>query len=136
MASACSSEGQSSKVVTGADQLGLLLPKLSGKRVGLVVNQTSLVKKKHLADTLKERGVNIVKVLAPEHGFRGNAADGELINDSVDVKTGIPLLSIYGKNRKPSPEQIADIDVIVFDIQDVGTRFYTYISTLHYVMEA
>lgn len=136
LVTACSTGAQTSAVVTGAEQLNLLLPKLSGKRVGLVVNQTSIIKNRHLADTLKSSGVNIVKVLAPEHGFRGSAADGEYINDSIDVKTGIPLISIYGKNRKPSPEQIADLDVIVFDIQDVGTRFYTYISTLHYVMEA
>src|SRR6185369_5777566 len=95
VASSCTSGAQNSGVVTGAEQLTLLLPKLSGKRVGLVVNQTSIVKKRHLADTLKSSGVNIVKVLAPEHGFRGSAADGEYINDSIDVKTGIPLISIY-----------------------------------------
>ena len=120
----------------GADQMDVLLPKLAGKRVGLVVNQTSVVRKTHLVDTLKSRGVNVVKALAPEHGFRGMAADGEIINDSVDVKTGIQLSSIYGKNYKPTPEQLADIDIIIFDIQDVGARFYTYISTLTYVMEA
>ena len=120
----------------GADQLDILLPKLSGKRVGLVVNQTSVIHKTHLVDTLKSRGVNVVKALAPEHGFRGTAADGEVINDSVDMKTGIQLASIYGKNYKPTPEQLADIDIIIFDVQDVGARFYTYISTLTYVMEA
>ena len=120
----------------GADQLDQLLPKLSGKRVALVVNQTSVVKHKHLADTLKSRGVNVVKALSPEHGFRGNAADGEPINDSIDVKTGILLASIYGKNYKPTAAQLADVDILIFDIQDVGARFYTYISTLTYVMEA
>ena len=134
--SGISSLAQPSKVVTGAEQLDLLLPKLSGKRVGLVVNQTSVVKKKHLADTLKLRGVNVVKALAPEHGFRGMAADGEPISDSIDLKTGIRLVSLYGKNYKPTAQQLADIDILIFDIQDVGVRFYTYISTLHYVMEA
>ncbi len=136
IASGISSQAQTSKAVTGAEQLELLLPKLSGKRVGLVVNQTSVVKKKHLADTLKLRGVNVVKALAPEHGFRGMAADGEPISDSVDAKTGIRLVSIYGKNYKPTAQQLAEIDILIFDIQDVGARFYTYISTLHYVMEA
>ena len=122
--------------ITGADQLELLLPRLSGKRVGLVVNQTSVIGKTHLVDTLKSRGVNVVKAFAPEHGFRGTAADGEVINDSIDVRTGILLASLYGKNHKPRPEQLADLDILVFDIQDVGARFYTYISTLTYVMEA
>ncbi len=134
IASACVAQTQ--KPMMGADQLDILLPKLSGKRVGLVVNQTSVISKTHLVDTLKSRGVNVVKALAPEHGFRGKAADGELINDSVDMKTGIQLASIYGKNQKPTAEQLADIDIIIFDIQDVGARFYTYISTLTYVMEA
>ncbi len=134
IASAC--VAQTHKPMMGADQLDILLPKLSGKRVGLVVNQTSVINKTHLVDTLKSRGVNVVKALAPEHGFRGTAADGELINDSVDMKTGIQLASIYGKNQIPTAEQLADIDIIIFDIQDVGARFYTYISTLTYVMEA
>jgi len=122
--------------VTGADQLNLLLPKLKGKRVALTVNHTSLIGKTHLADSLVSLGVNIVKIFGPEHGFRGNAADGELVNDSVDTKSGIPLVSLYGKNKKPTPQQLADVDIMVFDIQDVGTRFYTYIGTMHYVMEA
>jgi uncharacterized protein YbbC (DUF1343 family) len=126
----------SNQPVTGADQVNLLLPKLEGKRVALTVNHTSLIGKTHLADSLKSLGINIVKIFGPEHGFRGNAADGELVNDSVDVKTGIPLVSLYGKNKKPTAEQLADVDVVVFDIQDVGTRFYTYIGTMHYVMEA
>ena len=134
IASSC--VAQTHHPIMGADQLDILLPKLSGKRVGLVVNQTSVIHKTHLVDTLKSRGVNVVKALAPEHGFRGTAADGELINDSVDMKTGIQLASIYGKNYKPTTEQLADIDVIIFDVQDVGARFYTYISTLTYVMEA
>jgi uncharacterized protein YbbC (DUF1343 family) len=120
----------------GAEQLDLLLPKLNGKNVGLVVNHTSVIGKTHLTDTLLTLGVSVKKVFAPEHGFRGAAADGEKINDGTDAKTGLPIISLYGTNKKPTPEQIADLDVLIFDIQDVGTRFYTYISTLHYVMEA
>jgi uncharacterized protein YbbC (DUF1343 family) len=127
---------KASSVLTGADQIVSFSKKLENKRVALVVNHTSLINKTHLADSLKSLGVNIVKIFGPEHGFRGNAADGELVNDSLDVRTGIPLVSLYGKNKKPTQQQLADVDVVIFDIQDVGTRFYTYISTMHYVMEA
>src|SRR4051812_5822051 len=127
---------QTARIKTGAEQLDLLLPKLAGKRVALVVNQTAIINKTHLADSLKSRGVNVVKAFAPEHGFRGNAADGEMVNDSIDTRTGIKIASLYGKDRKPRPDQLADVDVVIFDIQDVGCRFYTYTSTLHYVMEA
>lgn len=123
-------------VRVGADQLDAFLPKLAGRNVALVVNHTSLVGHTHLADTLMSLGVVIKKVFAPEHGFRGAAADGEKIHDAIDAKTGLPIISLYGSNRKPTPEQLADVDVVIFDIQDVGTRFYTYISTMHYVMEA
>lgn len=123
-------------VVLGADQLDVLLPKLKSKRVALVVNHTSLIGRTHITDTLISSGISIKKVFAPEHGFRGAAADGEKINDGVDAKTGLAIVSLYGTNRKPTPEQLADVDVVIFDIQDVGTRFYTYISTMHYVMEA
>jgi uncharacterized protein YbbC (DUF1343 family) len=123
-------------VVTGADQIESFYKALTGKRVALVVNHTSRIGTTHLADSLKALGVNIVKIFGPEHGFRGNAADGELVNDSVDVRTGIALVSLYGKNKKPTRQQLEDVDVVIFDIQDVGTRFYTYISTMHYVMEA
>lgn len=132
----CKAQPPSTLVQTGSQQLNTLLPKIKDKRVALVVNHTSLIGKVHLADSLKSLGINIVKIFGPEHGFRGNAADGELVNDSVDAKTGIPLISLYGKNKKPSAQQLADVDVMVFDIQDVGTRFYTYIGTMHYVMEA
>jgi uncharacterized protein YbbC (DUF1343 family) len=131
-----SSDKASTSVITGAQQHNLILPKVKEKRVALVVNHTSLIGRTHLADTLQSLGINITKIFAPEHGFRGAAADGEQINDSVDRKTNIALISLYGKNKKPTPEQVDDIDVIIFDIQDVGTRFYTYISTMHYVMEA
>lgn len=126
------------KVVNGAEQLDLLLPMLEGKRVALVVNQTSGLGPKHvhLLDTLLRHQVKVVKVFAPEHGFRGTGDPGEEIKDSKDKKTGIPIISIYGKNKKPTSKQMEGVDVVIFDIQDVGTRFYTYISTLHYVMEA
>lgn len=136
LSSSCKAQQTPALVQTGSQQLNTLLPKIKDKRVALVVNHTSLIGKVHLADSLKSLGINIVKIFGPEHGFRGNAADGELVNDSVDAKTGIPLVSLYGKNKKPSAQQLADVDVMVFDIQDVGTRFYTYIGTMHYVMEA
>ena len=123
-------------VEVGADQLDKLMPKLRNKKIALVVNHTSLVGTTHLADTLMTSGIAVVKVFAPEHGFRGAAADGEKISDGTDQKTGLPIVSLYGNNRKPTPEQLADVDIVIFDIQDVGTRFYTYISTMHYVMEA
>ncbi|AKD05910.1 hypothetical protein PKOR_22210 [Pontibacter korlensis] len=121
---------------TGAEQLELYLPKLQGKRVGLIVNQTSTIGQTHLVDTLLSRGVEIKTIFAPEHGFRGEADAGAHIKDGNDPKTGLPIISLYGKNKKPLPEQVKDLDVLLFDIQDVGTRFYTYISTMHYAMEA
>jgi uncharacterized protein YbbC (DUF1343 family) len=124
------------KPIVGADQLEQLLPQLRGKRVALLVNASSLVGKTHLADTLKSKGITVTKIFGPEHGFRGASADGEEIRDSIDGRTGIPVVSLYGKNFKPTSQQLADVDILIFDIQDVGTRFYTYISTLHYAMEA
>ena len=112
------------------------LSQLDGKRVGLVVNQTSTIRNTHLVDTLLSRGVDVVKVMAPEHGFRGEAPDGATIDNSKDPKTGVPIISIYGSTKKPTPEMLEDVDVLIFDIQDVGVRFYTFISTMHYVMEA
>jgi uncharacterized protein YbbC (DUF1343 family) len=133
---AATTPSQKKEVLTGAAQLDVLLPKLQGKRVALVVNYTATVGKTHLADTLKSRGANIVKIMSPEHGFRGNAAAGEHVQDGVDTKTGLPVVSLYGNNRKPTAEQLADVDIVIFDIQDVGVRFFTYIGTLHYLMEA
>ena len=121
---------------TGADRPDLYLPQLKVKQVGLVVNHTSVTDNGHLLDYLLDHGVQVKKVFSPEHGFRGNADAGELISDQVDPKTGIPVVSLYGNNKKPQKEQLAGLDLLVFDIQDVGVRFYTYISTLHYVMEA
>jgi uncharacterized protein YbbC (DUF1343 family) len=112
------------------------LPLLDGKRVAAVVNHTSLIEGTHLVDSLLAMGVNLTTIFAPEHGFRGEAAAGEIVKDSKDVKTGLPIISLYGKNKKPLPEQLENVDMVIFDIQDVGARFYTYISTMHYVMEA
>jgi len=129
------------KIITGADQPEKYLPFLKGKKVGVVANQTSVLFYQdeiniHLVDFLLQQKIIVTKAFAPEHGFRGTADAGEVIKDGVDSKTGIPLISLYGKNKKPSANQLKDIDIMVFDIQDVGARFYTYISTLHYVMEA
>ena len=104
--------------------------------VALVGNHTSLVGSTHLLDTLLASGVNVVKVFCPEHGFRGTAEAGATVKNSIDPKTGLPIVSLYGKNKKPTPEQMRGLDAVIFDLQDVGCRFYTYISTLHYVMEA
>lgn len=120
----------------GAAQLSAYLPLLRGQRVGLVVNQTSLVGRTHLVDTLKSLRVNLTAIFAPEHGFRGEAADGATITDGRDGRSGVLVRSLYGTTKKPTPEMLAEVDVLVFDIQDVGTRFYTFISTLHYVLEA
>lgn len=124
------------KIISGAEQTERLLPLLKGKRVALVVNQTSMAGKTHLLDTLVASGIQIKKVFAPEHGFRGDADAGEAIKNGKDVRTGVSILSLYGKNKKPTAEQLRDVDIVLFDIQDVGARFYTYISTMHYVMEA
>jgi uncharacterized protein YbbC (DUF1343 family) len=123
---------------TGADQTEAYVPYLKGKNVGMVVNQTSVIGPKLTAsvDSLLKLGISIKKIFGPEHGFRGNAADGATINDAVDAKTGIPAISLYGKHNKPTADDLKGLDIVVFDIQDVGARFYTYISTLHYVMEA
>lgn len=125
-----------SNITVGAEQFGRYLPILLGKKVGLVVNQTSMVGTTHLADTLLALDVDVRKVFAPEHGFRGEADAGATVKDGIDTKTNLPVISLYGRNKKPTSAQLEDIDVLIFDIQDVGTRFYTYISTMHYVMEA
>ena len=123
-------------VAVGAERLAEYLPLLKSQRVGLVINQTSRVGNSYLVDTLRARGVNVTAIFAPEHGFRGEAADGATIKDGRDARSGVAVRSVYGKTKKPTPEMLADVDVLVFDIQDVGARFYTFISTLHYVMEA
>jgi uncharacterized protein YbbC (DUF1343 family) len=126
----------STAIITGAERVAFYHPLLRDKKVALVVNQTSIVKDKHLVDTLLKLGINIQVIFAPEHGIRGKADAGEIISDTKDSKTGLPVISLYGKKKKPLAEDLRNVDVIVFDIQDVGVRFYTYISTLHYVMDA
>ncbi len=122
---------------TGADNFEGFSPLLKNKKVGIVTNQTGiLADNSHIVDFLLQKQVNLIKIYAPEHGFRGTADNGELIVDGKDTKTGLPIISLYGDNKKPKPEQLADIDVLLFDLQDVGARFYTYISSLHYIMEA
>ncbi|MFA6870659.1 MAG: DUF1343 domain-containing protein [Bacteroidaceae bacterium] len=125
-------------IQTGAEQMNRYLPLLKGKRIALLVNQTSVVGSSHthLLDTLLSMGVKVKKIFAPEHGFRGTADAGEKIHNGIDAKTGIPIISLYGKNRKPSADFFENIDLLLFDIQDVGARFYTYISTMHYAIEA
>ncbi|WP_422107718.1 exo-beta-N-acetylmuramidase NamZ family protein [Winogradskyella sp.] len=138
-------------IIVGANQTETYLPLLEGKRVGIVANQTSVIFRTtsttseksgndspftHIVDSLLKHQIDIKKVFAPEHGFRGKADAGETIKDGVDTKTGLPIFSLHGKHKKPTEQQLEDLDIVVFDIQDVGVRFYTYISTLHYVMEA
>jgi uncharacterized protein YbbC (DUF1343 family) len=119
----------------GAWQTEKYLPLLEGKRVAFAGNHTATIRDTHLVDSLLSTGVNVVKVFSPEHGFRGHAAAGEHVASGIDQQTGLPVVSLYGANRRPTAEQLQDIDIIVFDIQDVGTRFYTYISTMTYIME-
>ncbi|MFW6044004.1 MAG: exo-beta-N-acetylmuramidase NamZ domain-containing protein [Marinilabiliaceae bacterium] len=126
----------SQNLQTGAGQTEEWLPLLKDQRVGLLVNHTSMVGETHLVDKVLDEGVDVVRIFAPEHGFRGDADAGEHVEDMVDEKTGVPVVSIYGDNRKPSPEQMEGLDVVIFDVQDVGVRFYTYISSMHYMMEA
>ena len=137
----CAQESKSSAtILTGADRTELYLKKLRGKKIAIVANQTSVISNgngyTHLVDSLLSLKMDVQKVFAPEHGFRGKADAGEVVKDGIDKKTGLPIVSLYGKNKKPSKEQLKGVNLIVFDIQDVGARFYTYISTLHYVMEA
>ena len=121
---------------TGAEQTNLYVSDLKGKTIALVVNHTSMIGKMHLADSLLSLGIKIKTIFAPEHGFRGTADAGEHVENGIDKKTGLPIVSLYGNNKKPSAAQLEGIDVVIFDIQDVGARFYTYTSTMHYVMEA
>ncbi|MBP7557288.1 MAG: DUF1343 domain-containing protein, partial [Chitinophagaceae bacterium] len=123
-------------LMTGAEQTEKYLPLLQGKRVALLANPTTIIGQKHLVDSLQRLGVQIVKVFGPEHGFRGNASNGDHVSDEKDPATGIPIVSLYGNKRKPSKEDLADVDLMIFDIQDVGCRFYTYINVLSHIMEA
>ncbi len=126
-------------VLTGSERPELYLDQLQAKRVGVVSNQTSILMNSeniHVVDFLLSKGIQVKKVFVPEHGFRGTADAGEKVDSSIDSKTGLPIVSLYGNNKKPSAEQIKDLDVVIFDLQDVGIRFFTYISTMHYIMEA
>ncbi|MGJ8660909.1 MAG: exo-beta-N-acetylmuramidase NamZ family protein [Bacteroidota bacterium] len=124
------------KIKLAIERTEIYLDTLRNKRVGVVSNQTGVIGKTHLVDTLLSSGINVVKVFAPEHGFRGKVGAGEHFSSTVDFKTGLPIMSLYGKTKKPSVEMMEGVDIMIFDIQDVGVRFYTFISTLHYVMEA
>lgn len=130
------SKSDTSAIITGAAQTNAYLPLIKGKSVALVVNQTSTIGNTHLVDSLISKGVNIKTIFAPEHGFRGDHSAGASVTSGIDKKTGIKITSLYGKNKKPAATDLAGIDYVIFDIQDVGVRFYTYISTMHYVMEA
>ena len=122
-------------ITVGAERTPEYFPLLKNKKIGIVANQTSIIGSTHLVDSLLHAGFKIIKVFGPEHGFRGNSADGVQIESGLDSKTGIPVISLYGSHKKPTPQDLTDIDIIIFDIQDVGARFYTYISTMTYVME-
>ncbi|HLO58064.1 MAG TPA: DUF1343 domain-containing protein [Bacteroidales bacterium] len=126
----------SAKVKTGADRTEIYIPLLKGKSVALVANHTTIIGRTHLVDSLTRRGVHIVKIFSPEHGFRGNAGAGDAVKDAKDPLTGIPVVSLYGQSYKPSKADLKGTDLVIYDIQDVGVRFYTYISTMHYVLEA
>lgn len=129
-------QGPQTPLVVGAARTAEYLPLMHGLRVGVVTNHTGVIGSTHLVDSLLALQVRITKVFAPEHGFRGDADAGEHVKDQRDQRTGLPIVSLYGKNRKPTAAQLADVDLLLFDVQDVGVRFYTYISTLHYAMEA
>lgn len=123
-------------ITPAAERTGVYFPLLKGKKVAVFANQTSMVKNTHLVDTLLKAGIKVVKIFGPEHGFRGTADAGEHVKDGIDKKTGLPVISLYGDHKKPTPADLKDIDVLLFDIQDVGVRFYTFISSLEYCVEA
>ncbi len=132
---------ESTQIITGAQQTALYLPFLRGKKAGIVTNQTGIIQRKDgthtsIVDSLLRRGVDIARIFSPEHGFRGKADAGESVENGVDKKTGLPVISLYGAHKKPKQKDYEGLDILLFDIQDVGVRFYTYISTLHYVMES
>ncbi len=131
----CSAQHTKS-IEPGIAQIKQYVQQLTDKQVAFVGNHTSYWKGKHSIDILRENGIEVKKIFAPEHGFRGTEDAGAKVNNEIDTKTGIPIISLYGKNKKPTPENLKGIEAIVFDIQDVGVRFYTYLSTLHYIMEA
>jgi uncharacterized protein YbbC (DUF1343 family) len=123
-------------LITGAERMEMWLPYLKDKAVAVFANQTSIVGNTHLVDTMQKKGINIVKIFGPEHGFRGNASAGEHVENGIDKKSGLPVVSLYGNHKKPTAEDLKNVDVVVFDIQDIGVRFYTYISSLEYLIES
>ena len=127
---------QDNEIIVGAERTSLYLDVLKDKNVGVVVNNTSIAKGEHLVDFLLKQHVDVKKIFAPEHGFRGDVSAGGEVEDGLDKSTGLPVFSLYGKNKKPTAGHFDGLDVVIFDIQDVGCRFYTYISTMHYVIEA
>lgn len=128
--------GKTANIVPGAERINVYLPLIRGKKIGVFANQTSMVGQTHLVDTLRKSGIDIRVIFGPEHGFRGTADAGEKVGNYTDKKTGIPVISLYGSKRAPSAEDLKNIDILIFDIQDVGVRFYTYISSLQQFMEA
>ncbi len=124
------------RIKTGAEQTEKYLPLLKNKKVAVVANHSSFINNTHVVDTLVSLGVDIIKIFSPEHGFRGKADAGEFVDNDLDAKTGLPVISLYGSSKKPHKDDLKGVDIIVFDLQDVGVRYYTYISTMHYVMEA
>ena len=123
-------------IKTGAEQTNKYVPYLKGKRIAILANQTTIINKTHLVDSLKSLGINIIKVFGPEHGFRGNASAGTAIADETDIATGIPVISLYGNKNKPTKKDLANVDLVIYDLQDVGCRFYTNINALSRLMEA
>ncbi|VAW29644.1 Protein YzbB, partial [hydrothermal vent metagenome] len=124
------------QIVTGDEQTSAYFPLLRGKRVAVVANQSSIIGKTHLVDSLLSSGIRVVRIFSPEHGFRGNKSAGTAVKNGLDTATGLPVISLYGKHKKPTVEDLQNVDVVLFDLQDVGVRFYTYISTMTLVMEA
>ncbi len=136
VSSSAASDQQDGRIIVGAERVGDYIEDITFKKVGLVVNHSSMIGHRHIVDVLLPLGIQVEKIFSPEHGFRGEADAGEKVADNIDPKTGIEVVSLYGDLKKPRKEDLKDIDILIFDIQDVGVRFYTYISTLHYVMEA
>lgn len=132
----CLAQKSDLKILAGAENTEKYLNDLKSKKIALVVNQTSKIKNEHLVDFILANKINVVQLFSPEHGIRGDADAGEKVGNEKDAKTGLPIISLYGENKKPKKEQLTGIEIVVFDMQDVGARFYTYLSTLHYVMEA
>ena len=132
----CFCQEAAKPIIPGAYRTNVYAPLLKGKRIGVFANQTSVIGTTNLIDTLLRLGINVTKIFSPEHGFRGNADAGASTANSIDAATHVPVVSLYGKKNKPTPDDLQDIDILLFDIQDVGVRFYTYISSLQYFMEA